>query len=111
MQSIASRYPTAFSGWLIALGHAIGTRTQVAIIGDPQEAQFDRFREVLDSRYLPLLTQAGGQPEAEAVPHLLQGRTKIDDRVTAYLCQGFVCNKPTNDLEDFLEQLEQTLSQ
>jgi hypothetical protein len=30
---------------------------------------------------------------------LLEGRTRINDQDTAYVCQGFTCSAPTNDLD------------
>jgi uncharacterized protein YyaL (SSP411 family) len=109
MQSFANRHPTAFAGWLIALEYAIGPRLQVALIGDPLDDEFLVFKELLDGRYLPLLIRAAGMPETDASPALLQDRHQIDNKVTAYLCQGFVCNNPVNNLEDFHQQLDEAL--
>jgi uncharacterized protein YyaL (SSP411 family) len=109
MQSIANRHPTAFSGWLIALDYAIGPQLQLALLGDPQRAEFKRFLEVVDRRYLPILTRAGGKPDSSPIPKLLENRSMIDEMVTAYLCEGFVCYKPTNSVEEFTKQLNQVL--
>lgn len=109
MQPIASRHPTAFSAWLTALDYAIGPSLQLALTGDPQDAATKRFREVVDHRYLPLLIRAAGQPADTATPELLQGRDLLEGKPTAYLCQGFVCNKPTNSLDEFVSQLEAAL--
>jgi uncharacterized protein YyaL (SSP411 family) len=109
MQSVASRHPTAFSGWLIALDYAIGPQLQLALLGDPQKAEFKRFLKAVDSRYLPFLTRAGGKPDRPTAPKILEDRPMIDEQVTAYFCEGFVCNKPTNSVEELTRQLNQAL--
>ncbi len=110
MQSLASQHPSAFAGWLIALDYAIGPSLQLALIGNPEEAGTLRFLDVVNQRYLPLLMRAAGQPEENVQPELLQGREMLEDKPTAYLCQGFVCNKPTNSPDEFVTQLEQALT-
>ncbi|MGD8850450.1 MAG: thioredoxin domain-containing protein [Anaerolineales bacterium] len=110
MQSIASQHPTAFAGWLSSLQYAISPRLQVALIGNPEDAQFTPFEQALDDRYLPFLIRAAGTPDSEPSPPILLDRPQIDEKVTAYLCQGFICHKPTNSVESFLEQLDEALS-
>lgn len=109
VQATASRNPAAFAGWLSALDYALGPRLQLALLGDPNDVQFKQFTEYLDARFLPLLIRAGGDPGAEGNPALLDGRAALDGDPTAYLCQGFVCNKPTKSLDEFLTQLEHAL--
>lgn len=109
VQTTASRHPTAFAGWLIALGYALGPRLQLAIIGGKDEPMFRRIRELVNTRYLPSLIQAGAEPGTEGYPPLLAERSMIDGEVTAYLCKGFVCNKPTSSVEELGDQLERTL--
>ncbi|MDF1500877.1 MAG: thioredoxin domain-containing protein [Anaerolineales bacterium] len=109
MQSMASRHPTAFAGWLSALDYAIGPGLQLALLGDPDQDQFKRFKEAVDTRFLPLLIRAGGKPGEQGHPELLDNRSAVGGEPTAYLCKGFICNKPTNAIDDFLEQLETAL--
>ena len=62
---------------------------------------------VLRDAYLPRLVLVGG-PEgvgADVTP-LLEARTAIDGKLTAYLCERFVCQAPTTDPEELRRQLE-----
>ncbi len=45
-----------------------------------------------------------GAPDAAGVP-LLAGRRMIDGRPTAYVCRGFVCDRPVTAVEELTEQL------
>jgi uncharacterized protein YyaL (SSP411 family) len=36
---------------------------------------------------------------------LLADRSAINGSPTAYVCRGFVCNAPTQDVDDLVEQL------
>jgi uncharacterized protein YyaL (SSP411 family) len=110
MQSAASRYPSAFAGWLIALDSAIGPRYQLALIGNSDDDRRKEFLDLVNTRYLPFLTRAAGLPSDPGGPELLQGRSKIGEHVTAYLCQGFVCNTPTDSVEKFADQLNAILT-
>ena len=110
MQSAASRYPTAFAGWLIALDSAIGPRHQLALISNSDDGRRTEFLDLVNTRYLPFLTRAAGLPSDPNGPDLLQGRSKIGEHATAYLCQGFVCNAPTDSVEEFADQLDSALT-
>ena len=45
-----------------------------------------------------------GPPDAPGVP-LLADRPLIDGRATAYVCRGFVCERPTTDPAQLVRQL------
>jgi uncharacterized protein YyaL (SSP411 family) len=45
-----------------------------------------------------------GEPDAVGVP-LLAGRPLVDGRATAYVCRGFVCDRPVTDAADLAAQL------
>jgi uncharacterized protein YyaL (SSP411 family) len=46
-----------------------------------------------------------GQPDQPGVP-LLQGRPMLDERPTAYVCRGFVCDRPVTTVADLATQLD-----
>jgi hypothetical protein len=49
---------------------------------------------------------AAGLPIPEGSPALLAERPMVEGKVTAYVCEGFVCRRPVNTVEDFKKQLE-----
>jgi uncharacterized protein YyaL (SSP411 family) len=111
MQYEALRYPTAFAGWLANLDFALGPQLQLALIGQPQDALFKEFVEVVRHRYLPRMVIAGAEEGEVHLPTLLEGRTAIDQAPTAYLCRGFACELPTNSAEVLKEQIDQALGE
>ena len=103
----AAKAPHAFGRLLAAIDFYLGRPVELAVIGSPGEPQVGEFLEVVRSRYLPnrlvAVAPASGQPQA--MP-LLRDRRAIDGRVTAYLCEGFVCQAPTTDRSELARQLE-----
>jgi uncharacterized protein YyaL (SSP411 family) len=81
------RYPQAFGHALQALAFHAGPVREVALAGD----DVDAFVDVLRSGFRPNLVRAGGA--GGAVP-LLEGRTPVDGRAAAYVCEHFACRAP-----------------
>ena len=66
---------------------------EVALVGDdrgPLEA-------VVREAFRPHLVLAGGP--ADGVP-LLAGRTPVDGRAAAYVCERFACRRPVTEPEE-----------
>ena len=94
---IAPRHPVAFGHLLQALDFHAATVKEVAIVG-PDAAPLER---VVRGAFRPHLVVAGG-PE-DGVP-LLAGRTPVDGRAAAYVCERFTCQQPVTSPEE-LESL------
>jgi uncharacterized protein YyaL (SSP411 family) len=103
----AVKYPTAFAGWLNNIDFELGTQVQLGLAGDPASESFRRLLAATAGQYLPQMVRAGGPPELQELPALLEGRGLINGRATAYLCQGFHCQLPTNDPEVLASQLRE----
>jgi hypothetical protein len=93
----ARRHPSAFGHALGVIDLLEGPAHQIAIVG-PTASSVAPMRAEVDRRFLPnaVLAIAQGHAEAPGIP-LLHGRTAIDGRATAYVCERFVCAAPTND--------------
>ncbi len=46
----------------------------------------------------------GGPPESEGVP-LLADRPLVDGSAAAYVCHGYVCDRPVTTTEELLDRL------
>jgi uncharacterized protein len=103
----AAKAPQAFGRLLAAIDFYLGRPVELAVIGGPAEPQVSEFLEVVRSRYLPnqLVAVAPTGSQRPATP-LLRDRRAIDGRVTAYLCEGFVCQAPTTDPSELARQLD-----
>jgi uncharacterized protein YyaL (SSP411 family) len=88
----AANHPDAFAHLLRALDFHLSPTKEVALIGN----NLTPFTKVIHATYRPHLVQAGG-PEGTTTPALLQGRTTVNDRPAAYVCEHFTCKAPVTD--------------
>jgi uncharacterized protein YyaL (SSP411 family) len=100
--SVAGQYPRFAGNWLTAAEALLRGPLQVAVVG----ADADR---------LPLLERArrlapggsvivAGMPAATGVP-LLADRPLVDGGPAAYVCRGFVCDRPVTTPDELGAQL------
>ncbi|MFN2195523.1 MAG: thioredoxin domain-containing protein [Anaerolineales bacterium] len=106
--SVLTRYPTAFGHWLTAADFAIIPTIQVAILySDLENAH--QFLDIASQTFRPQAVFAcSPYPPDRNAPHLLQDKTLLNSRTTAFVCEGFVCELPVNDPQKFTQQLEKS---
>jgi len=92
-----ARYPSAFGQWLICLDLALGPIDEVAIIGRRGEHQADALLTVARQGLRPRQVVAMADDARSSVVPLLAGRTRSDGQPAAYVCHGFVCQRPVTD--------------
>ena len=110
--ALTSRYPTAFAMWLQAIDLALAPVAEVAIVGWPDDPTTIAMLEVAGGGFTPnrVVALAPGDVGASvalapsAVP-LLDGRTQLKGRPTAYVCRNFACRLPVTDPDALREQL------
>ncbi|MBL8184485.1 MAG: thioredoxin domain-containing protein [Blastocatellia bacterium] len=96
----AKQHPQGFGRLLATAEFHFGEVKEVAIVGD---ADNDLQRE-LWSEYRPFKIVAIGDGTGSNVP-LLKDRTLIDGKATAYVCEGFVCQRPVNRPEELAKMI------
>ncbi len=93
-----------FAGLAAAVGEAmIAGPIEIAIVGTTDDDRADLFRTA--TRLAPagsVIVQ--GVPDAPASP-LLASRPMIGDAAAAYVCRGFVCERPVTTVPDLMAQL------
>ncbi len=105
---LITQYPSAFAQWLCAADYALGPVREVAVLGNMDDPVTRRLLEPLWRSYHPRLVLASSPyPPPPGSPTLLNDRLLLNNRPTAYVCQGFVCHLPVNEPELVLEQLSQ----
>jgi uncharacterized protein YyaL (SSP411 family) len=90
LHPVAGRHSHAFAHLLQALDFHLAAVKEVAIVGD-ERGELER---VVRSEFRPHVVLAGG--EADGVP-LLEGRTPVDGRAAAYVCENFACKQPITE--------------
>ena len=93
---IAARYPR-FAGYSCAVGEALLSGPYEIAIADPAgDSELTRTAWRLAP---PGAVIVHGVPDAPGVP-LLANRPLLDGRPTAYVCRGFVCDRPVTEPAD-----------
>ncbi len=101
------RAPLAFTRWLLAGDFASEKAKQVAILGNAGEEKFEALIQAARAGFHPnRIVVASAFPPPEESPALLKNRPLLEGRATAYVCEGFVCQKPTRDEDELIKQLD-----
>jgi len=96
-----SRYPQGFGRSLSALELYLGGSKEIIIVGE----KGNELARAAGQAYIPdAIVVRSENPEGDALP-LLEGRTTIDGKPTAYVCENFVCQRPVTEVEKFLSQI------
>ena len=112
----ALEHPEALAYLLLALDFHLSPTREVALIkpmnsasgpakeGAGSATAVAELAEVVRASLRPHLVVAGGSEGSEEPP-LLRGRTAIDAKPTAYVCERFTCQLPVTTAADLRRQL------
>ncbi|HWT91481.1 MAG TPA: thioredoxin domain-containing protein [Solirubrobacteraceae bacterium] len=92
VHELAPQHPHAFGHLLQALTFHTRPVREIALVGDP--AGVAELARVVRSKYRPNVVLAGGDGSDDGGVPLLEGRTPVDGRAAAYVCEGFACRQP-----------------
>ena len=92
------RNPLYFSNWLNLMLWFIHPPYEVAIVGRKSE----EYRKRFETLYHPGMILAGGTHEGN-LP-ILKDRFKLG-KTQIYICQGQVCQKPLNNVDEAIQQI------
>jgi uncharacterized protein YyaL (SSP411 family) len=96
----AIQHPESFAHLLRALDFHLEPTREVALTGD----DVDAFARVVRAAFRPRLVLAAGQ-EGSDQPPLLAGRTSVDGKPAAYVCENFACQLPATAAEALADLL------
>jgi uncharacterized protein len=102
------RQPFGFAHLLCAMDFYLRKPKEILIVGERKDVAVQELLQSIYHRYLPNLTiqLAGVDDSLESVAPLLQGKTQIDGKPTAYVCHNYTCSAPVTsrtELEPLLE--------
>jgi uncharacterized protein YyaL (SSP411 family) len=121
----ASEHPDAFAHLLRAIDFATARVREVALVGpaaagggeagatagtetggdgEPVAPAVAELAAVVRAEYRPHLVLAAG-PEGVEQPPLLAGRSALDGRPAAYVCENFTCQLPVADPDELRNEL------
>ena len=104
---LLGRHPAAFGRFLCALDFHLGPKVEVALIA--RNGSAEPLAAEVFGRFLPNRVVAGmvaGDASAGAGMPLLEGRTMVDGKTTAYVCRNYACELPVTDPAALARQLE-----
>ena len=101
LQPALAQAPTGFAWWLCALNFDLAAPREIAIVGEGAEGLLD----VVFGEYRPNQVVAWKSESEESVIPLLEGRTVIEGKATAYVCENFACRMPVTEGETQRAQL------
>ena len=106
-KAVMERFPTGAGHWLCALDFYLSTPKEIAIVGDRAATDTKGLLAEVYRSFVPnrVLVGLGNEGEASAMSPLMEGRTRLEGRATAYVCRQYVCGLPVNDPEALAGQL------
>jgi uncharacterized protein len=102
-KGVIERAPQAASTFLAALDFHLSAPKEVVIVGDPSDPATRGLANEVWTRFLPNKVVAGSPPGIESP--LLEGKAPLNERPTAFVCEHFACQAPTNDPNVLARQL------
>jgi uncharacterized protein YyaL (SSP411 family) len=109
MVQFMERYPTSFGRYLAAAEFALATVKEIALVGEPAAADTRALIDTIFRPFLPnkvVLLRAPGEESPTVPSPLLEDRTLIDGKATAYVCEHYACKLPVTDVDALREQLD-----
>jgi uncharacterized protein YyaL (SSP411 family) len=95
LHAVAPAHPTAFGHLLQAIDFHLTPTREVALVGEPGGVA--ALVAVVRGAFRPHLVLAGDTGGGGAAVPLLEGRTPVDGRAAAYVCERFACLRPVTE--------------
>lgn len=107
----AERYPSGHAMLFTALDFAVSSPMEIVIAGDRSKPETKQMLESVRHRFLPnaVVIYVPNGEEGELVRQtipLVQDKVSLGGRTTAYVCEHFSCQAPTDDPEELEELLD-----
>ena len=100
----AKRYPQGFGRALSVMEFALQPTKEIVLVEDNGE-----MARELWNLYLPNKVVAHGNGKDNDLP-LLDGRTPVDGKPTAYVCENMLCNRPVTSVAELKQLLDEPVS-
>jgi uncharacterized protein YyaL (SSP411 family) len=101
---IGANQPHAVPHLLRAIDFHLSPVQEVALIAPTESDGLGELGEVVRSRFRPHVVLAGGAEGSER-PELLAGRSAVEGRPAAYVCENFTCQMPVTDADELAAAL------
>jgi len=109
LSQVMTRYPSAFGYLLCALDFYLSEPKEIAIVGRLDSHEVRLLVEEIYRRYLPNKVVVASDPsdkDSSAEIKLLEGRTAVEGKATAYVCRNYTCLAPVTEPAELAAQLK-----
>ena len=107
-----NRRASGYGQFLIALDFAMGPAQEIVMAGSLNDVGIKQINDEINKRFLPnkvVVHRDSDEKKAKDIFELSPFTKKqpaIDGKVTTYICENHVCQKPTNDINKVIELLD-----
>ena len=105
MKDLMGRQSAGFGRLLTGLDALLAPSREIAIVGDPDAPETQALLRTVRRRYLPHAVLALKRPDEESLLPVLEGRTLVDGRPAAYVCENYACKLPATEPKKLAELL------
>jgi uncharacterized protein YyaL (SSP411 family) len=97
------RHPQGFGRALSAVEFHLAQVKEIVVVG-PQRNELERS---VRARYYPNAVIVNSADPARDAGHIpfLKDKVVIEGKATAYVCEGFVCQRPVTTVDELLKHL------
>jgi uncharacterized protein YyaL (SSP411 family) len=107
---VMGNHPTSFAYLLAALERHLRTPIEIAIVGAADDAGTLALRREVFGRVVPASVTVTAPDASGTRSPLLEARTMLDGRATAYVCEHYACRQPVTTAEALRAQLDEALA-
>ncbi len=108
-------YPAGFTHMLSAFDYLLGPSQEIVIAGDQNDPDTQAMLSEINKHFIPNKVVCLHPPrwasqakDIEALVPFVKGQNMLNGKTTAYVCQNYHCQFPTNDLDKFKSILKET---
>jgi uncharacterized protein YyaL (SSP411 family) len=108
MRDAMVRSPSGFGHLLGAMDFYVSNPAEIVIVGEATAADTTALIDRVHERFLPnkvLICASEADDRARRAIPLLEGRSRLDGRATAYVCRNGTCKLPVDNPDALAEQL------
>jgi hypothetical protein len=105
----AGEQPLGHTMLLCSLDYALGPASEIALLGNLQDAGIIEMLQAIQSRFLPnkSIVLVCGEEIREIAP-FTKNLVQLEGKTTAYVCTDHVCSLPSTSPENMMTLLEKT---
>ena len=101
---ILLRAPSAAGTWLCTLDMYLNSGQEFVITGERSNPGVIEFLQVIHQHYLPNKIVIGEVNDLPSFP-ILENKIRTEGSPTAYLCENYICNQPTTQVNELTKQI------